>query len=162
MPKSPDTTNAGFTLIEILVVLVIIGTTLGFALLAFGDFGSQRRVIMAAEQFANYVKLAQQEAIIETSTLGIAIGTYTYQLLRFQTRWESIPNKNIFMIKSFPKDAVVRLEQSTQRGQPQIIIHATGDITAFTLYFDSMKKNHIISVIGTPNGIISVKKGVEE
>ncbi len=34
----------GFTLIEILVVIVIVGITLSFALLAFGDFGSERRI----------------------------------------------------------------------------------------------------------------------
>ena len=141
---------------------MIIGTTLGFALLAFGDFGSQRRVVMAAEQFANYVKLAQQQAIIQTSTLGITLNANTYQLLRFQKSWESIPNKNIFMRKSFPKDTLVHFEQSAQRGQPQIIINATGDMTAFTLHFRSPKQTHIISIIGAENGIVSLKKGTTD
>ena len=55
--------DQGFTLIEILVVVLIIGITLGFALLAFGDFGRQRQIITAAETFVNYVTLVEQQAL---------------------------------------------------------------------------------------------------
>ncbi len=46
--------NKGFTLIEILIVIVIIGITIGFALLAFGDFGESKRIIAALEQVEKY------------------------------------------------------------------------------------------------------------
>ncbi len=36
--------HKGFTLIEILIVLMIIGITLSFAILSFGDFGEGRKV----------------------------------------------------------------------------------------------------------------------
>ena len=41
--------NKGFTLIEVMVVVVIIGITIGFAMLSFGDFGQSRRLLTAAE-----------------------------------------------------------------------------------------------------------------
>ncbi len=88
----------GFTLIEILVVLFIIGITLGFAMLAFGDFGGKRRIIVAAEQFANYIKFIQQDAILETATLGIRMDQRGYQVFRFQPpqRWVPVPKKSVF------------------------------------------------------------------
>ena len=150
----------GFTLIEILVVVLIIGITLGFALLAFGDFGSKRRIVMAAEQFVNYVKFVQQQAILETSTLGISLNKNNYQVLRFQTPtdWQVMPQKNIFREQHFPDNAVVSIETTTNRkGAPQIIINSSGDMTPFKLNISSERQINIASVIGKSNGTIAIQ-----
>lgn len=152
--------SKGFTLIEILVVVLIIGITLGFALLAFGDFGSKRRIVMAAEQFVNYVKLVQQQAIVETSTLGISINQNSYQVLRFQTpsNWQLMPQKSIFHQQRFPDNAIVHIDQPAQiKGTPQIIINASGDMTAFKLNFGSAKDIDIATVVADHNGTVALQ-----
>ena len=121
----------GFSLIEILVVLFIIGITFGFALLSFGDFGEKRGIIVAAEQFTQYIKLVQQYAILETSTLRIQINQDGYQVLRFQPpkTWTPIASTPLFRLQHFPKGLIVN-----GGGRPVIIIvDASGDMTAFTL-----------------------------
>ncbi len=152
--------NGGFTLIEILVVLLIIGITLGFALLAFGDFGSNRRIVIAAEQFVNYVKFIQQEAIMQTSTLGIIFNQTGYHVIRFESghHWQTMPNKNIFHQQRFPSNAVVRFENSsTKIGEPSIIINAAGDMTAFKLNFSSKNQMNIADVIGESDGTLALR-----
>ncbi len=149
----------GFTLIEILVVLLIIGITLGFALLAFGDFGDKRRIVIAAEQFVNYVKFIQQEAILETGTLGISIDKNGYHAMRFQPpkNWQPMPAKGIFHQQHFPSNAVVHLENSlSESGTPQIIINSAGDMTAFKLIFSSNKQINVADVIGERDGTINL------
>lgn len=151
----------GFTLIEILVVLLIIGITLGFALLAFGDFGSSRRVLMAAEQFVNYVKLAEQQAILESSTFGISINQQSYQILRFQApnTWRPPSKNKIFLAQHFPDKTRVRLENiKDKKHLPQIIITAAGEITEFTLILSTKNQDNIVSVVGEPNGTVRLLK----
>ncbi|WP_133127303.1 type II secretion system minor pseudopilin GspH [Legionella nagasakiensis] len=147
----------GFTLLEILVVLIIIGITLGFALLAFGDFGEKRRIIVAAEQFTHYVKLAQQQAILEASTLGIHFNKQTYQILRFTSsgHWQPLPQKGIFHTQKIPSNTTFDWETEKKKGEfPEIIINASGDTTPFTLYFGSNKTSKLAAVIGKHDGSI--------
>jgi len=153
-------TKQGFTLIEILVVILIIGITLGFALLAFGDFGANRRIIVAAEQFVGYVKLVQQQAILETSTLGINFNKNGYQVMRFQTpaSWQAMPQKSIFHTQYFPDSTVINLESNSKKsGNPQIIINSSGDMTAFTLHLGSAHQVDLATVVGTFDGNVSLQ-----
>ena len=153
--------KGGFTLIEILVVVLIFGITLGFTLLAFGDFGRERRIVMAAEQFINYVKFAEQQAILETSTLGINIDSKSYQLWRLQppNHWGSLSNKTIFHQQQFPNNTIVHLETVTKNNRgPQIIINSSGEITAFMLNFGSHDQANIVKVIGESNGDLVLQR----
>lgn len=152
--------DKGFTLIEILIVLVIIGITFGFALIAFGDFGESRRVLFAAEQLTNTLRLAQQQAILETTTLGLRIDNSSYQILQLQNnaQWKPIANKGIFKITYFPKDTHITLKthRHTSTGAPSIIITSSGDITPFTLSFGSPQENSIALLTGKRNGDLNL------
>jgi len=143
------TINKGFTLIEILMVIVIIGITVGFALIAFGDFGESRRIQFSAEQLANTIRLAEQQAILDNSTLGLRIDNSSYQLLKFKsTNWEPLSAKGIFKIHYFPKNLVIHLKTNTKpiSGSPAIVINASGDLTPFTLGF-GVSKNKVVTVL---------------
>ena len=158
MPKLEIGMRAkGFTLIEILVVLLIIGITMGFALLAFGDFGDKRRVIAAAQQFSNYIKLTQQQAILESSTLGIRVTHDGYETLRFQapTHWQAMPAKSMLHRRYFPSYLVVRMAYHTQKtGNPDIMINAVGELSPFQINIGSAKQAIIATIVGKPDGPI--------
>lgn len=151
--------NKGFTLIEILIVIVIIGITLGFAMIAFGDFGGSKRILFSAEQLANNVRLAQQQAILETNTYGLIIDNNSYQILKFQneTNWQSVSEKGIFKTWYFPKNMVITLKTYTKptRGIPPIIINSSGDMTPFTLGFGTNKENTLTVLTGSQNGTLT-------
>jgi general secretion pathway protein H len=146
----------GFTLIEILVVLVIIGITLGFALITFGDFGEGRRLLFSAEQVANTLKLAQQQAILEGSTLGLYIDNTGYQVLKYKdsSHWKPMFNKKIFGIHSLPKNTLVSLstKHPSLQKTPSIIISPSGDMSSFMLYFGTAQETKIILLKSSANG----------
>ncbi|MBI2785151.1 MAG: type II secretion system minor pseudopilin GspH [Legionella longbeachae] len=148
--------NQGFTLIEILIVLVIIGITFGFALIAFGDFGESRRIKFAAEQLANTLRLAQQQAILETSTLGLRIDNMSYQILQLQNnaRWKPLSKTGIFKMTYFPQDTIITLitNNHTPKGYPAVIINSSGNMTPFSLKFASSKESNLALLIGKQNG----------
>lgn len=147
--------NRGFTLIEIMIVIVIIGITVGFALIAFGDFGEGKRIQFAAEQLVNTMRLAQQQAILETSTLGLRIDNKSYQILQLQnSQWSPMSNKGIFKATYFPNNTLITLNthQRAPIGTPPIIITASGDMTPFTLSFGSTKEGQLVVLTGRRNG----------
>jgi general secretion pathway protein H len=162
MPSKQN--NQGFTLIEILVVILIVGITLGFALLSFGDFGSKRRIVMAAEQFVNDIKLAQQQAILGTDTLGIHIDKTQYEVLRFipPNHWRAMTH-GFFRPQKFPENTIVTLvNRAIVSSDPQIIINASGDITPFKLLFSSSNEADIVEVVGEHNGNVMVQLAHEK
>ena len=152
--------NVGFTLVEILVVLLIIGITLGFALLSFGDFGEKRRIIVAAEQLTNYVKLVQHQAILDSNTFRINVTKDGYEALRFQppATWSSITPKHMFHPQTFPPGLIVQIIKANKKSDSSaIIIHASGEISAFHFVFGSTKNDAIAAVIGDGSGAISMQ-----
>jgi general secretion pathway protein H len=153
--------NKGFTLIEILVVIVIIGITVGFAVIAFGDFGEGRRILFAADQLVNTLRLTQQKAILETSTYGLHIDSNSYQILKFNnlSTWSPVSDKGIFNLKYFPKNTFITLHTSNQpkNNVPSIIINASGNMTPFTLSIGPSKEKMLARIVGNHNGNLTIK-----
>jgi len=104
----------------------------------------------------NTLKLAQQQAILETSTLGLRIDNNSYQILKLHnlSTWEPLSNKGIFKITYFPKNTVMTLKTSnkTLQGSPAIIINSTGDMTPFTLGLGTNEETVITLLTGHRNG----------
>lgn len=153
-------TNKGFTLIELLIVIVIMGITASFALLAFGDFGGSKRIFFSAEQLANTLRLAQQQSLLQSRTMGMHIDNQGFQLLVFQNniQWESLPNKGIYKPYFFPKNTVIKLYtmyQTTPK-MPQIIINPAGEMTPFTLEFGQEKTGPVAVLSGSDNGLVTL------
>ena len=147
--------NKGFTLLEILVVLVIIGITVSFAVIAFGDFGYQKRIIVAAQQLNEHIQLARHQAILESGTMGIHITQKNYQVLRFshEKGWRPVSRQSIFHPQSFPQKARVNLQiPGHQSFKNHIIINASGDMTPFRLTFKGTDQQTIVTVKGYHNG----------
>ncbi len=145
----------GFTLIEILVVVIIIGITIGFALLALGDLGASRRAVVAAEQLSSYIKLVQQRAVLETNTLGISLNKGGYETYRFDRgTWQPMPPKSIFHWRSFPNNIIAKLRSNSvnKLKNPDIVITSAGDMTEFTVDFATSQKNNIVTLLGEHDG----------
>lgn len=151
----------GFTLVEILVVLLIIGITIGFAMLAFGDFGARRRVVFAAEQFVNDVKLVQHQAALDMGTYGLFVHQNSYRVFRFNvlSGWQVMTDHQIFRQHFFPPAVTLRLQSQFKPGSPntpQIIINESGDTTPFHLMID-LKGLWVAEVVGHHSGLIQLK-----
>lgn len=147
----------GFTLIEILVVLVIIGITVGFAMLAFGDFGAERSVLFAAEQLVHDIKTAQQQAILEIGTYGIRVNQHSYQVFRFDSEhWQQFRSKKLYQIHLLPKNVTLEFQPKIDsEGNPQIVINESGEMNRFNLYI-YMKKKVVAHIVGHHSGLIQL------
>jgi general secretion pathway protein H len=155
--KSPA---KGFTLIELLIVMVIIGITISFALIAFGDFGDSKRILFAAEQVENTLRLAQQQATIEGTAYGLHIDSSGYQILKLVngSSWRINKAKSLYKKHYFPSTMIVRLKTNFkgQKSDPNIIVDSTGDFNSFTLDFGTAKEHTIVSLIGNDRGELTL------
>lgn len=138
--KASQIDSKGFTLIEILVVMMIMGIILSFVVVAFGDFGASRRTSMTTEHFASLLKLARFKAIIGADTYGVNIKPTGYTFYRFQSdpnspygKWKEIVNDHIFKPENFPPHTTLTTTLPTHTQQPDVVITPGGQITEFTL-----------------------------
>jgi len=162
--------ESGFTLFELLIVIVILGIVAAFALLATGDFGRSRRIEASVSQFVQLVQMAEQQAIIESNVLAIALTPHGYQFYRYQTtinnnqgQWQTLPPNSLLAYHSWPAGVKASVSSSNSSldnddgTKSFIIISPTGDLTPFFLYL-KLHSKAIFYLKGLTNGTIEVKK----
>lgn len=151
----------GFTLIEILIVLVIIGIIMSFAVVSYGDFGETRQLKMAQQHFVDQIKLVQTKAIISTKTYGLNISTKDHTFFQFSPRtkkWLTI-NEPIFKKTAFPPHKKLNYTHPSSKQTPEIIISPDGQITPFTFELTSQSNESAIIEVKANGEIALIEKG---
>jgi general secretion pathway protein H len=99
---------SGFTLVELMVVMVIIGLTLGLATL--NAIPSPRQDLQKeAQRIALLLQLARDEAIVRNQLVTFEADPQHYHfLVRNETRWDPITNDDLLRERSF-KNAPLQL-----------------------------------------------------
>ena len=85
----------GFTLIEILVVMVIIALVSGIALLSLGVLGADAGLKSEADGLSQTIELLSERAGLEGADYGLYFTPNGYQILRFNPEsgvWELLDN----------------------------------------------------------------------
>src|ERR1700722_4171393 len=101
--------HRGFSLIEIMVVLVIISIVVSIALLAVGDFGASRKIKIAAKQFADLIPLLEEKALLQPTIIGININAQGYQIYQLNNnKWQAISDP-LYRFRLWPKGSHVQL-----------------------------------------------------
>ncbi|MFY7697726.1 MAG: type II secretion system minor pseudopilin GspH [Legionella sp.] len=153
-------TKCGFTLIEILVVVLIISMTTGFALLAFNDFGTNRQAMIAAEEFVNHLQFTQQLAVLESATYGIQLFNNGYRIISYQpntANWVVLNKNAAFQKQFFPTATRISLEsQTTVANTPPIIIDQSGGVNDFAIRITDRDDHEIVKIISQSDGTISL------
>lgn len=139
--RIPLNNKSAFTLIELLIVMVIIGITVTFALLAMGQFNGGRKLHNLAEGFQGTVPLAQETAVLSQQLYGLRIEPHGYHYLHwYRSKWQ--PLEKAFWHKTFDDSITFELtEPPSETDAPQILISPTGDVTPFVLMIQYKDKS---------------------
>ncbi len=96
----------GFTLIEILVVVIIIATISGIALLSMNLIADDRELDVERKRLATLIELAQDEAMMQGREFGLELMTSTYRFVEFDPfafQWSEVPGDDVFRLRRLPE-----------------------------------------------------------
>ena len=98
---------AGFTLVEVMVVMVIIGITLG--LVSLNAMPSQRQNLEGeAKRIALLLQLARDEAIVRNRPVAFEADSQGYRfLVRNEAQWDQITRDDLLRGRPFKSSPVV-------------------------------------------------------
>ena len=142
--------QAGFTLLEVLVVVVLIGIIVTFVVRSVGDGGRQERILREAQRLTALVELVGEESIIKSATIGLKFerGGYLF-LFHDGERWQEVERDDLLkphqldgmmemelLVEGYSVDLeqVIPAEVVEERGpQPQVVFLPSGERTPFEL-----------------------------
>lgn len=132
----------GFTLIEIMVVMVLIGIITSFAVLSVGG-GPRDRLAEEARRLAALVELHQQEAILSGELRSIRFTRAGYAVLSQNERGEwQPPTADALLIRhELPDDLTLGLWVENRPvdlsapAWPQVLLQNSGEATEFVAVF---------------------------
>jgi len=157
--------TAGFTLLEILVVVVIVGVISTAFLFSVGG-GRQNQDQDEALRFAALVRLAGQEAMLRSRELAVEFLPQGYRFMQYQDQaWQPlqddilrprvIPEGLFFDVQVEGSDMVI----SADEAQPvRILFFSTGEMTPFEVTVRPEHGDTEYHIRGGPGGKLNVSE----
>ena len=154
------TNSRGFTLVEILVVMVIIATVVSIAMLSISVVGDDRELDRERVRFASLVETVQDEAMLQGREFGVEVMLSAYRFVEFDPftrQWMPIPGDELFRERSLPEGLEFELyvdekqiplardakkiddpdespmNAGVQSYMPHLFVFASGEATAYEL-----------------------------
>ncbi len=158
--RRPPGRGRGFTLLEILVVVLIIGIVLSLATLAFRD-DTAERLQTEARRLAALITLASQEAVLQGREFALAFapGDYRFQVLE-EAKWVDVRD-TVLRQRRLPEDitAFLEIEGETLPATPEdkdqpprVYLLSSGEVTPFTLTLKHTNSTATYQLHADPGG----------
>lgn len=126
----------GFTLLELMIVIVLIGMLAGMVSLASGP-SPARQARQQAEDFIRVVQQLRERAVLDAREYGLRLQSRAYQAVRLEARgWTAVTS-----LHWLPENLTLGLEQDGQilplddvRDTPQLLMLSSDEISPFRLF----------------------------
>jgi general secretion pathway protein H len=144
--------SKGFTLVEILVVVVIMAIVISFAVLSIGTTGRDPQLDQESRRIEGLIGLLHERALLEGRDFGLRIEPTAYEFVVYDSRrdrWSSLSQESEYRRRVLPKGVSFQLELDSQivvikpidrsfssdeaLPGPQVAIAASGEGTPFRL-----------------------------
>jgi general secretion pathway protein H len=162
--------DKGFSLLELLVVIVIISILFTFTTLAIRGTSPEELIQTEAERLDRLLQLALEEAILKGQEYGLEFKPDSYRfLLYFENTWQPLDNDELLRERQLPQNMEFELEieqievlvekdsadadKKEDKPDPQVFILSSGEITpdfSVRLVMPGVETSYIVS--GTANG----------
>ena len=145
--RRPAAAGRGFTLIEILVVVVIIAVLTTVAMLSVGTLGKDRGLDDEGDRYTDVAAAVTEQAQLEGRDFGVHFDPTGYEVLVYASRrqrWESLPDDRLYGRRDLPAGVTPTLEiegKTLLLGRdhpdapraPQVLFFSSGDVSPYRL-----------------------------
>lgn len=175
----PQRRERGFSLIEILVVVVIVGIVMSIAVLSLSLVGGDQEVREEAQRVVSLVEIAQDESMLQGREFGLEIMEGSYRFLELNPltgQWDEVFGDDMLRLRELPEEielflyiedrevllerdpAQLRDGEEEERGVesflPHVLIYSSGDMTPFELHFVRRIDDVLIAIRADLTGAI--------
>jgi general secretion pathway protein H len=165
--------QGGFTLVEILVVVVIMAIVISLAILSIGVTGHDSQLDDESRRIEGLMGLLHERAVLEGRDFGVRVEPTAYEFVVYDSirdRWVRMPQELEYRKRDLPKGLIFQLEMDSQvvvlkapdknltsdaLPNPQLAIAASGEGTPFRLTLVREATNAQASVDGDAMGKLS-------
>ncbi|MEE8428435.1 MAG: type II secretion system minor pseudopilin GspH [Gammaproteobacteria bacterium] len=140
----PGVRQAGFTLIEVMVVVLLIGIITSFAMLSLKTDRWEEELQRQLQRLTALVSAGSEQAVIRSEELAILFDddSYSFMVLR-NKEWQPIADDRLLRQRMLPKGISLRLkvedldlqfgEEDDKSKQPMVLLLSSGEITPFSV-----------------------------
>ena len=142
----PGARSGGFTLLEVLVVIVMVAILTGTVMLGFSGADTEQRLRGSAEQLAYAIELGRQYALQRNREWGLYVDEDAVRFAEFDPEQqtlveqtgrpfgdaEALPNVTLRV----ESDAAEQLPGADDEDLPGVILFSSGEVTPFTLFME--------------------------
>jgi general secretion pathway protein H len=170
---------AGFTLLELLVVIVIIGIMTSMAVISVNVLGGDHEMQQEAERLQAILLQTREDAVMQSRDIGMRLDETGYEFLQYDgrtERWVAVENDPLLRARSLPdglrlglrlEDRNVQLkprQPATERDpiSPHVVLQAAGELVPFDLLLSRDGTDQRRRVSGTLEGKIEVHDDAQE
>jgi general secretion pathway protein H len=167
MPVSSARRTAGFTLIELMVVMVLIGIIFSFAMLSMGGDDIAELMEQETRHLETLLNLASDEAIIRGEELAIRFEDDGYEFMVLSAEGWQTEDDGLLKSYRLPDDIELQLDvsddlslsddksESEEAVTPQVFILSSGEMTPFSVTFSSRDSNRQFHLTTSLLGAVS-------
>ena len=167
--------SAGFTLIEILVVVLIIGVISAGIILSVTLTGRDRDLEKESERFVALINYAREQSELQTREYGLIFQDDSYEFVAYDTRrglWRTVFEDDALGLRRLPdgldlklvveaRPVVLKRPADAKDKTPQVMIYSTGDLTSFEVTLEREGGVRSISLAEDDKGKVVAKPMVE-
>ena len=150
---SKNTQRRGFTLLELLIVLVVIGIISSFAVLSTGLADRDKPLGKETQRMLALLRMASEESVQRGTELGMRIDGSGYRFMRFdRDAWKPMED-DLFRERDLPAEISVKLELE---GRPIVLdTPDSSDTTTSTTKTDAKTKPQAPQIVFLSSGEVS-------
>jgi general secretion pathway protein H len=185
--RTPPARLAGFTLLEILVVVLIIGIVSAGILLSLNFAGKDTALETESKRLLSLTKYARDQAELQTRNYGILFSQNGYEFVVYDVRqgtWRPVYEDDALRARTLPsgldfklvvdaRDIVLRdrmpsapasdsdSDSSASAFAPQVMIFSSGDLSSFSVTLERASAGRSITLDENQDGDIVEKPMLE-
>jgi general secretion pathway protein H len=158
--------SGGFTLIEVMVVVVIMGILINFAVISLRNHSPIDQVKKETARLKSLIEIASEEALLRSSFIGVDVTETGYGFLRLEDEaWQPLGD-TLFRERELPEEIHIKVtsaqptsdeDEDEERRTPEIILLNSGEITPFDLKITSIHTDDYFRLQGNETGELTLE-----